>query len=113
MIQTPSLLEEMGNMLTLVEIMMPISVPTAASERGFSSMNLEKTSQRTQMRPDTLDDILRINIDKTTLEQFNSEPALMLWLDDGPKHIDHHKLRKELEENQMNSTEAMLSLAAE
>ena len=92
---------------------MAISVTTAACERGFSSMNLEKTSQRTQMRPDTLDDILRINIDKTTLEQFNPEPAHMLWLDDGPTHIDHHKLRKKLEENQMNSTEAILSLAAE
>ena len=58
--QTPSLLEEMGNMLTLVEIMMTISVTTAACEREFSSMNLEKTSQKTQMRPETLDDILRL-----------------------------------------------------
>ena len=46
-------------------------------------------------------------------KRFNPEPALMFWLDDGPNHIDHHKLRKKLEENQMNSTEAMLSLAAE
>ena len=74
------LLEEMGNMLTLVKKMMAISVTTAACERGFSLMNLEKISQTTQMRPDTL-------------EQFNPEPALMLLLDD--------------------STEAMLSLAAE
>ena len=65
------------------------------------------------MRPDTLDDILRISNDKTTLEQFNPEPELLFWLDDGLKHIDHHKVRKVLEEKQMNSTEAMLSLANE
>ena len=93
MIQIPSLLEEMGNMLTFVEIMMAISVTTATSERGFSSMNLEKTIQRTQIRPNTLDATLMINIDKT-LEQFNPERALVLWLNDGPNHIDHRKLRK-------------------
>ena len=49
-------------MLTLVEIMVAISVTTVACERGFSSMNLEKTSQRTEMPPDSLDVILRINI---------------------------------------------------
>ena len=51
---TNFLLEEMGNML-LAGIKLAISVMTTARERGFSSMNLEKTSQRTQMRPDTLD----------------------------------------------------------
>ena len=46
--------------MTLVEIMMAICARTAAYESGFTLMNLEKTSQRTQMRPDTLDYILRI-----------------------------------------------------
>ena len=41
--------------MLLAEIKMAISVTTAACERGFSSMSLEKTSQRTQMRPDILD----------------------------------------------------------
>ena len=57
-------------------------------------------------------DILRINSDKT-LDKFTPEQALLLWLDDGPTHIDHDKLQEILDKNQMNSTEATLSLAGE
>ena len=72
-----------------------LSSPRCRSELIDSAWLVNVPGQKCINKRSEPDDILRINIDKT-LEQFNSEPALMLWLDDGPKHIDHHKLRKKL-----------------
>ena len=72
----------MENILVLVEIM--ISVSTASCERGFSQMNDKKTSLRTRMRPDTLDDVLHINVERQSVEEFDPLAAFNLCISDGP-----------------------------
>ena len=104
-LKTPSLKEEIMNILVLLELMMTISVSTASCERGFSHMNNEKTSLRTGMRSDTLDDVMRINVDRTSVAEFDPLPVFKLWIKQGPKHVNSHKLKEK-----MSSTDLATSL---
>ena len=112
-LKTPSLTDEMENILVLVEIMMSISVSIASCERGFSQMNNEKTSLRTRMCPDTLDDVLRINVERQSVEEFDPLAAFKLWISDGPKHINGHKLKVKMDEKTMDVASALLIISAE
>ena len=93
-LKTLELMEELPNILVLVRLMMIISVSTASCERGFSQMKNEKSSLRTRLDPNTLDDVLRINIDGKPVENVNLKPGYELWINDGPKHVNGHKLIK-------------------
>ena len=99
LLKSQSAREEMPNILVLVEIMMSISVSTASCERGFSQMNNEKSSLRTRMKPEILDDVLRINVERISIEDFDPIPAYTRWIADGPKHCNGHKLKAKMETN--------------
>ena len=78
-------------MALLLKIMMTISASTAACERGFSSMNNEKNDLRTRLNNETLDDILRININGKPFEDFNHKQHVQSWLQTkGTRHLKGH-----------------------
>ena len=56
--------------------MATISPSTAACKRGFSAVNREKTSLRTSLNDDRLEDILRIFVNGEFLEKFDSGRSL-------------------------------------
>ena len=68
-----------GMLLLLLEIMMTYSASTAACERGFSSMNRQKTYLRTSMTEQTLNDVMRICVDGGTLQTFDPTPHYTVW----------------------------------
>ena len=80
-------------MIVLLEIMMTVSPSTAACKRGFSCMNHEKTSLRSALREDTLDNIMRINIDGSPLDDFETNSYVSKWMDSSKttRHIEEHK----------------------
>ena len=71
---------------------MTISASTAACERGFLCMNDEKTSSKTRLSNDTLDIILRINVNGPPIEEFAPLPHIQSWIDStkGMHHIKGH-----------------------
>ena len=82
---------DIKEMLLLTSIMMTISTSTAACERGFSCMNREKTTLRTQLSHSSLDDIMRINIDGEDLESFNASAYFESWNRGSQgRHLDGH-----------------------
>ena len=82
---------DIEGMALLLKIMMTISASTAACERGFSSMNNEKTDLRTRLNNETFDDILRININGKPFEDFNPKQHVQSWLQTkGTHHLKGH-----------------------
>ncbi|XP_063609950.1 zinc finger protein 862-like [Penaeus indicus] len=88
------------NILHIVEIMMAISVSTAGVERGFSNMNIEKNSKRTQMNQNTLNAVMEININGPPLSEFNPLTSVEFWLQSGPgqRHIGGHAVSESVTE---------------
>ena len=84
--------EDISAMLVLLEIMMTLSSSTAACERGFSCMNLQKTNIRTSLLNQTLDDILRISIDGPPVSQFKASEHVISWNSSskGKRHLEGH-----------------------
>ena len=84
------------NFLSLIKIMMTVSMSTAVVERGFSHMNLVKSSTRTLLGNDVLNNLLEIKLNGPSIKDFDPEPAIIHWLDDGQRkrHIGGHKTKE-------------------
>ena len=87
--------ESFKNFLSLIKIMMTISMSTAVVERGFSHMNIVKSSTRTLLGNDTINNLLEIKLNGPSITDFNPEPAILHWLDNvkRKRHIDGHKTK--------------------
>ena len=87
---------DMKGMLLLLEIMMTYSASTSACERRFSSMNRQKTSLRTLMTHQTLDDVMRICVDGGNLQAFDPTPHYTIWLEQtkGTRHVYGNKKKR-------------------
>ena len=85
--------EDIKDINILLEIMMTISCSTAACERGFSCMNIQKHNLRTSLSHASLDNIMRIHIDGVPLSKFNPEKHYVSWIKNTPgfRHIDGHQ----------------------
>ena len=67
-------------MMKLLELMIVISCSTAKVERSFSQLNLIKTAQRQSMSQDLLRDLMIIQIEGPSLEDFDPIPAIEHYL---------------------------------
>ena len=65
---------------------------TAVVEQGFSHMNIVKSSTRTMLGNDTLNNLLEIKLNGESIKEFNPDEAIIHWLDTGRKirHINGH-----------------------
>ena len=87
--------ESFKNFLCLIEIMMTISLSTAVVERGFSHMNLVKSSTRTLLGNEVLNNLLEVKLNGTSTNDFDPDPSILHWLESGKRkrHIDGHKTK--------------------
>ena len=67
----------------------------AVVERGFSHMNLVKTSKRTLLGNDTLNDLLDVKLNGPHIKDFSPDKAILHWLGsgNGKRHIAGHKVK--------------------
>ena len=85
---------------------MTVSSSIAVCERGFSCMNRQMSKLRTHLSHKSLDDIMRINIDGDSMENFKPRRHVMNWIEktDGIRHIEGHKTpvpkKKRLEQSE-------------
>ena len=66
----------------------------AVVERGFSHMNIVKSSTRTLLGNDILNNLLEIKLNGPSIKEFSPDEAIIHWLDTGNQHINGHKSKK-------------------
>ena len=65
--------------LLLSELLFSLPFTTSGVERAFSKLKVIKTDRRSSLHISTLDDLLEINIEGPTPENFSSSTAVDLW----------------------------------
>jgi len=89
--------KQWSNILALVELLFCLPVGNGGLERVFSQLKLIKTSHRTCLKEDTLDQLLRIHVEGPPLAEWQADGALELWLREKARRITHketHTKRK-------------------
>ena len=97
--------EDMKNILVILNIMLVISASTAATERGFSKVNIEKTTLRTRLNRKTLSNIMHIGIENIPVTKFDSRTVLKRWLKTGKRHIRGHKTKSKEDLTELTTSE--------
>ena len=67
------------NVLLLSELLFSLPFSSGTVERMFSALKLVKTDRRTNLHASTLNDLLDISIEGTTLANFSPDEAIDLW----------------------------------
>ncbi len=83
--------EHLSHILLLVKLMLTLSPSTAICERGFSCMNRVKTTHRTSLQPETLNDCMQLSINGESVESFCPDKAIRFWMfsGKGSRHLEH------------------------
>ena len=68
-----------SNVLAIVELLFCIPVANGHLERVFSQLKLIKTNRRTSIKEDTLDQLVRINVEGPPLFDWDPACAIQLW----------------------------------
>ena len=98
--------EDMKNILVILNINAGYFCTSAtAAERGFSKLNIEKTSLRTRLNSKTLSNIMRIGIENIPMTKFDSRLVLKCWLKTGKRHIRGHKTKSKEELTELTTSE--------
>ena len=67
------------NVLLLSELLFSLPFTNSKIERAFSTLKLVKSDRRTSLQTSTLDDLMEINVERPTLENFSADHAGDLW----------------------------------
>ena len=73
------------NILDLIDLILTIPAISTECERGFSDMKRIKSIQRNCLDENSLSNLLMIKPQGPTIEKFNPDPAIQLWLNKGQK----------------------------
>ena len=76
------------NVLTLVELLFCLPVSNGHLEQVFSQIKLIKTNRRTCLGENTLDQLIRINVEAPPLSEWDASCALDLWLQDKTRRLN-------------------------
>ncbi len=100
--------EHLSHIFLLVKLMLTLSPSTAICERGFSCMNWVKTTHRTSLQPETLNDCMQLSINGESVESFCPDKAISFWMfsGKGSRHLEQraekwrpmHRRRKLMKE---------------
>ena len=83
-----------SNVLLVTELLFALPFTNSKVERTFSTMKVVKTDQRTSLKTDTLDDLMEINVEGPSLDNFSADRAINLWWSDRTRR-PNQKPRKE------------------
>ena len=77
-----------SNILCVIELLFCLPMANGHLKRVFSQLKLVKNTRRTSIREDTLDQVLRINVDGPPVSEWNAAGALDLWLREKTRRIN-------------------------
>jgi len=81
-----------SNVLAVIELLFCLPIANGRAERVFSQLNLIKNNPRTCLREDTLDQLLRINVEGPSLAEWDSTHALELWYMEKTRRLNVKRL---------------------
>jgi len=90
---------EWSNVLGLVTLLLSIPASNGKLERAFSQMNIIKTSKRSLMSNDSLDDLLLLTLNEVPLNRFSPDTAIDLWWKDKQRRPNQQKRKKYKQRN--------------
>ena len=70
------------NVLKLCELLFSLPFSNAYVERMFSYLKIIKTDRRTNLKPDTMSDLLDIQVEGPPLDNYSPDQAVKLWWED-------------------------------
>lgn len=85
---------EWSNVLGLVTLLLSLPASNGKLERAFSQMNIIKTSKRSKMTNDSLDDLLLLTLNVVPLNKFSPDAAIDLWWKDKQRRSNQQKREK-------------------
>lgn len=77
-----------SNVLAIVELLFCVPVANGHLERVFSQLKLIKTNRRTSITENTLDDLVRINVEGPSLSDWDPTDAMQLWWRDKARRVN-------------------------
>ena len=94
-----------SNVLAVIELLFCLPIANGRVERVFSQLKLIKNSRRTCLREDTLDQLLRINVEGPPLADRDATRALELWWREKTRRVNHKDSRSAPTRPQEEETE--------
>ena len=82
-----------SNILAVVELLFCIPIANGRVERVFSQLKLIKNSRRTCLGENSLDHLLRINVEGPPLADWDATRAVELWWRDKTRRVNHQDTR--------------------
>ncbi|XP_074138783.1 sperm flagellar protein 2 isoform X4 [Sminthopsis crassicaudata] len=67
------------NILTLVDLVLTLPASSAEAERGFSQMKLTKSQMHFKIKPESMTDLLIIQLNSPDINKFDPKKAIQLW----------------------------------
>ncbi|XP_068952228.1 sperm flagellar protein 2 [Petaurus breviceps papuanus] len=67
------------NILTLVDLVLTLPASSAEAERGFSQMKLTKSQMHFKIKPESMTDLLIIQLNSPDINKFDPKKAIHLW----------------------------------
>ena len=93
------------NILSLMDLILSIPPSSADCERGFSQVKLVKNDWRSTLTNDSLNDLLMVQLETPSIEEYDPKPAIEYWINDckrkrRPIYMDkdQEKIEEEREE---------------
>ena len=99
------------NILSVIELLFCLPIANGHVERCFSQLKLIKNSRRTCLGEETLDDLLRINVEGPPLVDWDATSAVELWWKEKVRRVNHKDTRSAPSRPQEKETEAEISIA--
>ena len=66
----------------MIELLFSLPFTNSKGERTFLIMKVVKTDRRTSLKADTLDNLMEINVEGPSVENFTADHAIKLWWGD-------------------------------
>ena len=82
-----------SNILALIELLFTIPVSNGHLERCFSQMKILKTDKRSSLNEQRLDNLLRIQLEGPSPNQWDAKGAVQLWWNDKTRRTDRSSRR--------------------
>ena len=82
-----------SNVLVVIELLFCLPIANGHLERVFSHLKLIKNNRRTCLQEDTLDQLLRINVEGPSLDEWDATGAIQLWCSEKTRRLNQKDSR--------------------
>ena len=78
-----------SNVLAVIELLFCLPMANGRLERVFSQLKLIKTNRRTNLGEDSLDYLVRVNVEGPPLSEWDASRAFELWQHANIRRVNH------------------------